>query len=97
LRTIKQDQGWPANHRLQQSIRDQGRFNGPKISLDESQMRQRVTSSIKEFSGDVRRVVANNMIMTPRVEVLVGADDVLLELTTGGVVGWIAGFPNALT
>ena len=32
----------------------------------------------------------------PRIEVLVGADDVLLELTTGGVVGWIAGFPNAL-
>jgi 4-hydroxy-tetrahydrodipicolinate synthase len=27
---------------------------------------------------------------------MVGADDVLLELATGGVTGWIAGFTNAL-
>ena len=32
----------------------------------------------------------------PLIDVLVGADDVLLELSTAGVVGWIAGFPNAM-
>lgn len=51
--------------------------------------------AIKEFSGDVRRVWKIHH-HAPRIEVLVGADDVLLELSTGGVVGWIAGFPNAL-
>lgn len=51
--------------------------------------------AIKEFSGDVRRVWQLHHF-APQVEVLVGADDVLLELSTGGVVGWIAGFPNAL-
>jgi 4-hydroxy-tetrahydrodipicolinate synthase len=34
--------------------------------------------------------------LAPRVEVIVGADDVLLELATGGISGWIAGFTNAL-
>ncbi len=51
--------------------------------------------AIKEFSGDVRRVWQIHH-HAPRIEVLVGADDVLVELSTGGVVGWIAGFPNAL-
>lgn len=51
--------------------------------------------AIKEFSGDVRRVWRIHQC-APRIDVLVGADDVLLELATGGVVGWIAGFPNAL-
>lgn len=50
--------------------------------------------AIKEFSGDVRRVWKIHQ-HAPRIDVLVGADDVLLELATGGVVGWIAGFPNA--
>ena len=51
--------------------------------------------AIKEFSGDVRRVWQIHSL-APRIEVLVGADDVLLELATGGVSGWIAGFTNAL-
>ena len=51
--------------------------------------------AIKEFSGDVRRVWQIHS-RAPRIEVLVGADDVLLELATGGVSGWIAGFTNAL-
>lgn len=51
--------------------------------------------AIKEFSGDVKRVWQIHQ-RAPRIEVLVGADDVLLELSTAGVVGWIAGFPNAL-
>lgn len=51
--------------------------------------------AVKEFSGDVRRVWLIHE-HAPRLDVLVGADDVLLELALGGVAGWIAGFPNAL-
>lgn len=51
--------------------------------------------AVKEFSGDVKRVWQIHQ-RAPRLEVTVGADDVLLELSTGGVVGWIAGFPNSL-
>ena len=51
--------------------------------------------AVKEFSGDVKRIWQIHQ-RAPRIEVLVGADDVLLELSTAGVVGWIAGFPNAI-
>ncbi len=51
--------------------------------------------AIKEFSGDVKRVWQIHQ-RAPRIEVLAGADDVLLELSTAGIVGWIAGFPNAM-
>ena len=51
--------------------------------------------AVKEFSGDVKRIWQIHQ-RAPRIEVLVGADDVLLELSTAGIVGWIAGFPNAL-
>ena len=51
--------------------------------------------AIKEFSGDVKRIWQIHQ-RAPRIEVLVGADDVLLELSTARIVGWIAGFPNAM-
>ncbi len=51
--------------------------------------------AIKEFSGDVKRIWQIHQ-RAPRIEILAGADDVLLELSTAGIVGWIAGFPNAL-
>jgi 4-hydroxy-tetrahydrodipicolinate synthase len=34
--------------------------------------------------------------LAPDLEVLVGADDVTLELVLAGSPGWIAGYPNAL-
>lgn len=48
---------------------------------------------VKEFSGDIRRVheIAER---APRLDVLAGADDVLLEALLMGAVGWVAGFPN---
>ncbi|MER0448855.1 dihydrodipicolinate synthase family protein [Streptomyces sp. Edi4] len=51
--------------------------------------------AVKEFSGDVRRAyeIAE---LAPGLDLLAGADDVLLELATAGAVGWIAGYPNAL-
>ncbi|MER5463193.1 dihydrodipicolinate synthase family protein [Streptomyces sp. NPDC002668] len=50
--------------------------------------------AVKEFSGDVRRAyqIAE---LTPDLDLLAGADDVLLELAVAGAVGWIAGYPNA--
>jgi 4-hydroxy-tetrahydrodipicolinate synthase len=51
--------------------------------------------AVKEFSGDVRRAyrIAE---LAPDLDLLVGADDVLLELAIAGAKGWIAGCPNAL-
>lgn len=51
--------------------------------------------AVKEFSGDVRRAyeIAE---LAPELDLLVGADDVLLELAAAGAKGWVAGFPNAL-
>ncbi|MEV3936314.1 dihydrodipicolinate synthase family protein [Glycomyces sp. NPDC049804] len=51
--------------------------------------------AVKEFSGDVRRAyrIAE---LAPGLDLLVGADDVLLELAVAGAVGWVSGYPNAL-
>jgi 1-pyrroline-4-hydroxy-2-carboxylate deaminase len=48
---------------------------------------------VKEFSGDVRRPyqIAE---LAPELDVLVGADDVALELAIAGACGWIAGYAN---
>lgn len=51
--------------------------------------------AVKEFSGDVRRVHQIRHL-APRLDVLAGADDVLLELVLMGAVGWIGGFSNAM-
>jgi 4-hydroxy-tetrahydrodipicolinate synthase len=50
--------------------------------------------AVKEFSGDVRRAyqIAE---LAPELDILVGTDDVLLELLIAGAKGWIAGYPNA--
>jgi len=50
---------------------------------------------VKEFSGDVRRAyrIAE---LAPELDLIAGADDVVLELAVAGAKGWIAGFPNAL-
>ncbi|MBD0711918.1 MULTISPECIES: dihydrodipicolinate synthase family protein [unclassified Streptomyces] len=49
--------------------------------------------AVKEFSGDVRRAyeIAE---LAPELDLLIGADDVLLELALAGAVGWIAGYAN---
>lgn len=50
--------------------------------------------AVKEFSGDVRRAYQLKEL-APELDLLVGTDDVLLELGVAGAVGWIAGYPNA--
>jgi 4-hydroxy-tetrahydrodipicolinate synthase len=51
--------------------------------------------AVKEFSGDPRRAyrIAE---LAPELDLLIGADDVLLELAVAGAKGWVAGYPNAL-
>jgi len=50
--------------------------------------------AVKEFTGDVRRAyeIAE---LAPGLELMIGSDDVLLELAICGVVGWVAGYTNA--
>ncbi|WP_244857747.1 dihydrodipicolinate synthase family protein [Agromyces archimandritae] len=49
--------------------------------------------AVKEFSGDVRRVLE----ITERcdIDVIAGADDLLFESLVVGATGWFAGYPNA--
>ncbi|SDP37346.1 4-hydroxy-tetrahydrodipicolinate synthase [Nakamurella panacisegetis] len=51
--------------------------------------------AVKEFSGDVRRPYEIREL-APELDLIIGADDVLLELGIAGAVGWVAGYPNAL-
>lgn len=51
--------------------------------------------AVKEFSGDVRRAYSIAEL-APGLDLLAGADDVLLELAVAGAKGWVAGYPNAL-
>ncbi|MBZ4019788.1 dihydrodipicolinate synthase family protein [Streptomyces purpurogeneiscleroticus] len=49
--------------------------------------------AVKEFSGDVRRVLEIKE-QAPGLDIISGADDVVLESLLMGAVGWFAGFPN---
>lgn len=49
--------------------------------------------AVKEFSGNVRRVSEIHEL-APALDVVAGADDVMLESLFMGSVGWFAGFPN---
>jgi 4-hydroxy-tetrahydrodipicolinate synthase len=49
---------------------------------------------VKEFSGDVRRIYRIRELAAG-LDVLAGADDVVVELVTAGAPGWVAGYPNA--
>jgi dihydrodipicolinate synthase/N-acetylneuraminate lyase len=51
--------------------------------------------AVKEFSGDVRRAYELKEL-APEIDLLIGTDDVVLELGIAGAVGWVAGYPNAL-
>ncbi len=50
--------------------------------------------AVKEFSGDVRRISA--LIEQTELEVLAGADDLVLESLLMGATGWIAGLTNVI-
>lgn len=50
---------------------------------------------VKEFSGDVRRAYQIKEL-APEIDLMIGTDDVVLEMGIAGAVGWVAGYPNAL-
>ena len=52
--------------------------------------------SVKESSGDARRVAAIRALLGERLRVFVGLDDAILEGVGVGATGWIAGLANAL-
>jgi dihydrodipicolinate synthase/N-acetylneuraminate lyase len=49
--------------------------------------------AVKEFSGDIRRVLEIKELCD--IDVIAGADDLLFESLVVGAVGWFAGYPNA--
>jgi 1-pyrroline-4-hydroxy-2-carboxylate deaminase len=50
--------------------------------------------AVKEFTGDPRRAyeIAE---LAPDLDLLIGSDDVVLEVALAGAVGWISGYTNA--
>lgn len=50
--------------------------------------------AVKEFTGDVRRAYEIKEL-APGLDLMIGSDDVLLELGIAGAVGWVAGYTNA--
>ncbi|MCA0330241.1 MAG: dihydrodipicolinate synthase family protein, partial [Actinobacteria bacterium] len=50
-------------------------------------------TSVKEFTGDVRRFYEIKEL-APGLDVSIGSDDVTLELSIAGATGWIAGYTN---
>ena len=53
-------------------------------------------AAVKESSSDVRRVTAIRALLGPRLSILVGVDDAIVESIAAGAVGWVAGLVNAL-
>src|SRR5262249_46267140 len=49
-----------------------------------------------ESSTDVRRVTGICALLSERLAIFVGVDDVIVEGIAAGAVGWIAGLVNAL-
>jgi dihydrodipicolinate synthase/N-acetylneuraminate lyase len=50
--------------------------------------------AVKEFTGDVRRAWEIKEL-APDLDLLIGSDDVVVEMGLAGAVGWIAGYSNA--
>jgi dihydrodipicolinate synthase/N-acetylneuraminate lyase len=50
--------------------------------------------AVKEFTGDPRRAYEIGEL-APGLDLLIGSDDVVVELGLAGAVGWIAGYSNA--
>lgn len=63
----------------------------PDIIADLAELENVV--AVKEFSGDVRRVL--EIKERCDIDVIAGADDLLFESLVAGAVGWFAGYPNA--
>ncbi|GHI28037.1 hypothetical protein Shyd_94080 [Streptomyces hydrogenans] len=82
----------PADRRLQQPI-------DTKVDLTPAllaRLHADGTSSPSRSSAATSAAPTRSPSSPPGSTILIGADDVLLELAIAGAVGWIAGYPNAL-
>lgn len=52
--------------------------------------------SVKESSGDIRRITEIRSLLGDRIAIFAGIDDLIVEAIACGAVGWIAGLVNAL-
>jgi 4-hydroxy-tetrahydrodipicolinate synthase len=52
-------------------------------------------AAVKESSADVRRIASIRALLGPRLRILVGVDDMIVEGIAAGATGWIAGLVNA--
>lgn len=52
--------------------------------------------AVKESSADLRRITWLRTLMSEDFKILIGVDDLFVEATYAGAVGWIAGLVNAL-
>lgn len=52
--------------------------------------------AIKESSADVRRLTELRALLGPRLKLLMGVDDLIVEGISAGATGWIAGLVDAL-
>jgi 4-hydroxy-tetrahydrodipicolinate synthase len=52
-------------------------------------------ASVKESSGDIRRVSGIREVLGERLNILVGMDDAVVEGVYAGAKGWVAGLVNA--
>jgi len=53
-------------------------------------------AAVKESSADVRRIMAIRELIGDRLVMTMGVDDAIVEGTSVGVTGWVAGLVNAL-
>ncbi|MBW7917658.1 MAG: dihydrodipicolinate synthase family protein, partial [Trueperaceae bacterium] len=52
--------------------------------------------AIKESTADLRRITWLRTLMNDDFKILIGVDDLFVEATYAGAVGWIAGLVNAM-
>jgi dihydrodipicolinate synthase/N-acetylneuraminate lyase len=53
-------------------------------------------AAVKESSADIRRIAAIRHLLGPRLAILVGVDDLIVEGIAAGATGWVAGLVNAM-
>lgn len=51
--------------------------------------------AVKESSADIRRVTGVREVLSDRLAIFVGVDDIFVEGVQAGAVGWVAGLVNA--
>ena len=67
----------------------------PKQVLEMAEAHENL-HAIKESSGDIRRIAELRRLLSDRLAIFAGIDDLVVEAVDAGADGWIAGLVNAL-